>query len=424
MPKKRLDSWKAIAEFLGRSLRTVQRWHDLSGLPVHHFGGRKGSVFAYEEEIDAWLAGLAEDSGTEPTGAEENTKQAKKNSHKLSASADSMWDVRSVKNIRTISHLYHNAIDHDSSNASALIGLANASLFGAMNDIMDAAIAVPIARGALRMLVPLNYNLLDSKCPSAWISLLYDRELSRAHKGFEELLIKRPSSSFARLGLAMSCLAIGDLEKAIENAWEAWKLDPLIPSLRGVLCWCVYLSGDFGRVFDLVGQLAGLDDIGISINAIEALALAQDLPKNISRLEVEAQVHPDNDILQGVLGYSYGILGKQYQAREKFELLLLHTEKDKTRNGYSRAIGALGIGDERQAISWLESASSQGSIWSLGLGMDPIFRSLRGNPDFERLIRPFGSQDQIVSDRLNLKQNIRPLQQTFDPITPDRNYPV
>ena len=424
MSRKRLDSWKAIAEFLGRSLRTVQRWHDLNGLPVHRFSGQKGSVFAFEEEIDAWLAGLAEDAGTVRTSAEENTEPAKKNSRKLSASADRMWDVRSVKNIRTISHLYHNAIDHDWSNASALIGLANASLFGAMNDLTDAAIAVPIARGALRKLVPLNYDLLDSKCPSAWMGLLYDRELPRARKGFEEFLAKRPSSSFARLGLALSNLANGDLDEAIENAWEAWKLDPLTASLRGVLCWCIYLSGDFGRAFDMAGQLTGLDDIGISTKAIEALALAQDLPKNISRLEVEAQVHPHNDILQGVLGYSYGILGKQYQAREKFELLLLHTENGKTRNGYSRALAALGIGDERQAISWLEAASSQGSIWSLGLGMDPIVRSLRGNPDFERLIRPFGSQDQIVSDRLNLQQTIGPVQQTFDHMTPDRNYPV
>ena len=423
MPKKRLDSWKAIAEFLGRSLRTVQRWHDLNGLPVHHFGGRKGSVFAFEEEIDAWLAGLAEDAGAERTRAEENLQLAKRNSRKLSASADSMWDGRSVKNIRTISHLYHNAIDLDLSNASALIGLANASIFGAMNDVMDAAIAVPIARGALRKLGPLNYDLLDSKCPSAWISLLYDRELPRARKGFEEILTRQPSSSFSRLGLAMSCLAIGDLDEAIGNAWEAWKLDPLIASLRGVLCWCHYLSGDFGRVFDMVGQLPGLGDIGMSTGSIEALALAQDLPKNISRLEFEAQVHPYNDILQGILGYSYGILGKQHQAREKFELLLFRTENGKTANGYSRAIAALGIGDECQAISWLETASLQGSIWSLGFGMDPILRSLRGNLDFEKLIGPVVSQDRIVADRLNLKQNIGPLQQRFDPITPDRNYP-
>jgi len=62
VPKSRLDSWKSIAEYLERSPRTVQRWHAFHGLPIHHFGGQKGSVFAYAEDIDRWLIGLAEET--------------------------------------------------------------------------------------------------------------------------------------------------------------------------------------------------------------------------------------------------------------------------------------------------------------------------------------------------------------------------
>jgi hypothetical protein len=373
---------------------------------VHHFGGQKGSVLAYEEEIDAWLAGLAEGAVTEPIRGEENREEAKRTSRELSALADGMWEMRSVKNIRTISYLYHSAIDHDSTNAAALIGLANASIFSAMNEVMDATIAVPIARGALRKLMPLKYDPLHSKCPSAWIDLLYDREPRRARDGFEEVLRRQPTSSFARLGVAISRLADGDVDEAIENSWEAWQLEPLVASLRGTLCWCVYLSGDLDRVFDLVGQLSGLEDNGISIGAVEALALSQDLPKNISRLEYAAQIRPNDDILQAVLGYSYGALGEEQQAREKFELLLLRTAYGKTRHCYPRAIAALGIGDERQALSWLRAAYSQGSIWSLGFGVDPILRSLTGNLEFQKLLSSIGSRDHVVKDGFKPEQNI------------------
>lgn len=53
----RLDSWKAIAEYLGRDVATVRRWEKALGLPVRRLpGGRRGhSVFAYTSEIDAWL---------------------------------------------------------------------------------------------------------------------------------------------------------------------------------------------------------------------------------------------------------------------------------------------------------------------------------------------------------------------------------
>lgn len=53
----RLDSWKAIAEYLGRDIRTVMRWESERKLPVRRVpGGRGRTVFALSTEIDAWLA--------------------------------------------------------------------------------------------------------------------------------------------------------------------------------------------------------------------------------------------------------------------------------------------------------------------------------------------------------------------------------
>src|SRR3954463_16194139 len=50
----RLDSWKDIAAYLKRSERTVRRWEEQHGLPVHRVGDQAGaSVFAYKSELDA-----------------------------------------------------------------------------------------------------------------------------------------------------------------------------------------------------------------------------------------------------------------------------------------------------------------------------------------------------------------------------------
>ena len=51
----RLDSWKEIAAYLGREVRTVQRWEKKEGLPVHrHLHDKLGTVYAYKSELDAW----------------------------------------------------------------------------------------------------------------------------------------------------------------------------------------------------------------------------------------------------------------------------------------------------------------------------------------------------------------------------------
>lgn len=54
-PENRLDSWKSIATYLGRGVRTVQRWEREEGLPVHRLAHEKrGSVYADRQEVDAW----------------------------------------------------------------------------------------------------------------------------------------------------------------------------------------------------------------------------------------------------------------------------------------------------------------------------------------------------------------------------------
>ena len=51
----RLDSWKEIATYLKREMRTVQRWEQREGLPVHrHVHTTQGTVFAYKAELDVW----------------------------------------------------------------------------------------------------------------------------------------------------------------------------------------------------------------------------------------------------------------------------------------------------------------------------------------------------------------------------------
>lgn len=54
----RLASWKEIAAYLRREVRTVIRWEKERGLPVHRLpGGQGGSVFAFADELDKWAAG-------------------------------------------------------------------------------------------------------------------------------------------------------------------------------------------------------------------------------------------------------------------------------------------------------------------------------------------------------------------------------
>jgi TolB-like protein/Flp pilus assembly protein TadD len=54
-PEDRLDSWKEIATYLSRDVRTLHRWEEDEGLPVHRHLHRKGAtVWARRSELDRW----------------------------------------------------------------------------------------------------------------------------------------------------------------------------------------------------------------------------------------------------------------------------------------------------------------------------------------------------------------------------------
>ena len=73
----RLDSWKDIASYFGRTVRTVQLWERREGLPIHrHFHKQLGSVFAFRSELDAWRSQASTSSGeskAEPASVPSNT---------------------------------------------------------------------------------------------------------------------------------------------------------------------------------------------------------------------------------------------------------------------------------------------------------------------------------------------------------------
>jgi len=68
-----LNSWKEIAAYLGRGVRTVQRWEQELGLPVGRPRGKERSaVIALRLDLDGWLHRVPQHTLTSHPG---NTKR-------------------------------------------------------------------------------------------------------------------------------------------------------------------------------------------------------------------------------------------------------------------------------------------------------------------------------------------------------------
>lgn len=68
---RRLASWKEIAAYLGRDVRTVIRWEKERGLPVHRetSGLGRPTVYALAIELDNWLLGQRDEATLNAVGS-------------------------------------------------------------------------------------------------------------------------------------------------------------------------------------------------------------------------------------------------------------------------------------------------------------------------------------------------------------------
>lgn len=383
--KIRLDSWKSIAEYLRRSPRTVQRWHVESGLPVHHFGGGKGPVFSYSDELDAWLSGFSEDRIAEAGGADDALAARKRRSTQLAAEAGELWELRSDENLSVIAGLYRTAIDLDPCNAAAFAGLANALILASLTGVMHSSWAYPRAAEALHRAARVGAESAERRCAAAWMLMVQMRNWRAARAEFEEVVRCQPRSSFALTGRALLHVVEGNLSEASRCLDEAWKMNTLASASNAFLSWVQYLAGDYDLAVETISQARTGGDSSAIAASVEALALIHTSPlaPALRRIESMAAANGANLVLRGALGYAYALAGQPGRAREILEGL----RRFQREPWHPLALVHMGLNDNQDAVSCLEQSFAEGSLWSLGLRFDPIFQPLTSDHRFESLLR-------------------------------------
>jgi tetratricopeptide (TPR) repeat protein len=387
-----LDSWKSIADYLGRGQRTVQRWHADFGMPVHHFGGAKGSVFAFIGELDDWVANFAVGLHAGGDGHGSAADARCQRSQELTAKAEVLWNSRSERNLSSITALYRDAISEDPDNLAALLGFSRSLISAALFGVADSSVAYPSAMEALRRVPQVSSNDPDAKCTDAWLKMAYRRQWREALAGFDDVLRENPRDSFALAGRALLYIAEENLAEAFDCALEAWQVNPLATPLTFLPCWIQYLDGACQESLELAQQAKTSGAYGSMIAAVEALALTQTGPiaQNLNGIEEIAAGFQNSWTLLAILGYGYAVCDQTEKAWEILGRLRRTGERKRRECGYLIAIVLLGLGEKREAVSFLEESYTRGSLWSLGFHSDPLLLQLRGNARFEALLRKIG----------------------------------
>ena len=277
-PHTRLGSLKAIADYLGRSPRTVQRWLTEYGLPVHRLGGDKGPIYVYADELDGWLRNGKQIVKKKAPGIEASvllhmprpqrelidyheafnfhasSDSMERRSAELASRAYTMWETLSVIDFSAMTQMFRDAIDLNPKNAKALAGLSLALIAGGVLGNLNARTAASSAEDALCRALAIDPESLEARCSRAWLMIAADRNWEDASVAFDEALHHLPSWGPAAAGQALLQIAEGCLAEASELLLQASIQAPLSAPTMMLRCWNEYLSGQSESALDLLTQ--------------------------------------------------------------------------------------------------------------------------------------------------------------------------
>lgn len=404
--KARLASWKAIAEYLGRSPRTVQRWLCDYGLPIHRMGGAAGPIFAYTDELDLWLrnrghaaASLArsgaQSRGPVPVGSSAPTPPVfdfpslvtlhASRSAELTAAANGMWETCSSTDFSAPVRLYRDAINLDPSNARALAGLSFVLLAGGLLACLNHPIYSATAEDALQRAVEIDPDAAPVRNARAWLRMAVYHDWKAARRSFTEALARNPLYTPALVGRALLHIAENSLAEASDLLLEASTQCPLSAPTTLLRCWHAYLAGSPSSALNLLTQARLIGHASPLLDALEALVLIDRYApeatlERIRPLAAQPSPHP---LLLGVLGHCHAAAGQTREAQSILRDLTHARSLGREDVSYPLALIFVGLHDRPNAVRWLKQSYADGSLWCLGFPSDPMLASLRLDPLYQ-----------------------------------------
>jgi tetratricopeptide (TPR) repeat protein len=374
--RRRLDSWKEIATYLARTVRTVQRWERTQALPVHRqLHDSMSSVYAYTDDLDGWRQSRSPVRGDAP--CEKYFRRGKY-----------FFEKRTREGLLRAIHEFTKALDENPTWAPPYGGLADAYLGLAGNEFVAPSDAYPQAKAAA-----LEALALDSASPSAttavgFVHAFYEGDSTGATRHFSAARQLDPSYANAFYWEGMLAMNCGEFSEALRLIRKASELAPLSLIIaanlgRPLLCAGDYVGAEraFTRVIDLDPEFWVAHLLcGFSREAQARYEDAARCYENAFRLTQHAGVG-------ACLAAALARTGRQPEART----ILNQLERNQP-DGYITPVRLarvyLALGQRETALRHLDTACGDRSVHNnTYLPFDPAFQSLHRDESFRRLIR-------------------------------------
>jgi TolB-like protein/DNA-binding winged helix-turn-helix (wHTH) protein/Flp pilus assembly protein TadD len=295
------------------------------------------------------------------------------------------WSQRSPETTLKAVEYFQEAIARDPSYAPAYAGLSDAYRMFDVQGLGAPREVMPRAEAAARKALALDDTLGDAHASLAGVLYRYHWDWEGAEKEFRLSLDLEPGSAETHRAYAVYLMTMRRHEEALAEAERARRLSPMSLVINTELATALVR---LGRCDDAIAQLQRTLEIDPRYVRVyqtlgEAYEAKGDWPQAVAMLEKSDALSPATPYPW--LGFAYGVAGRRRDALQVLTRLETASH-DRFVSPQSFAVVHLGLGDDGQALRWLEKAYDEHAFEVLGFSGE-IFDRLRGDARFQDLLR-------------------------------------
>jgi DNA-binding winged helix-turn-helix (wHTH) protein/TolB-like protein/predicted negative regulator of RcsB-dependent stress response len=307
--------------------------------------------------------------------------------HQLYLRGRYFWNKRSEEGIRKAIESFQQATALDPNYSLAYSGLADCYMSLYDFQFLPPGEAVPKAMSAAQKALQIDNTLADAHASVARLSWLYDHDRQNAAREFNEAIALNPNYATARQWHSRFLADLGQYDEAIGEMKKAEQLDPLSVAISSNLGLVLYYSRQYDQATRQLQQTIEMDpEFELSHwllgNTFERRKM---YPEAISEYERAL-------IIEGAAPQAAKITAafKTSGFDRAIRILCDIFKQEQGANwglSYSIARYSAVIGDDKQALEWLEKARAEHHPWLTQLSIDPQFDSLKSDPNFVALLQ-------------------------------------
>ena len=296
------------------------------------------------------------------------------------------WNKRTADELQQAIEFFNQAIAIDPNYGAAYAGLADCYNMLVVYGRLQPKEGFPKAKEAAVRALDIDESSAEAHTSLAFINFRWDWDRAETEREFQTAIKLKPGYAPAHQWYSSYLVAVERFDEAIAEAKRTEELEPLSFVASSHLGWIYYLSGQNDNAVEQCRKILELDPS--SFPARRYLGLAYEAkgmyPEAIAEFQTGLKIS-GSPLMLALLGHAYAVAGKKTEAQQVLSDLQ-QLQEQRYVSPYTVAAIYAGLGDQEQALKWLDKAVEERDIWLMNLKVDPVFAKLRSQRKFTDLL--------------------------------------